>query len=501
MSTLRKSFIRIGYASTILMISIIFGTAVAILPNGISTRLFLLLFVGMSFFGAWGLRTKSNITWLRLIFSSLLITISLSVVWPRYIFLHLSGLPSINALTLATMGSLYFCLIYLIFSPDFTDLVKQTMHNSGQIPRWIGLFLGWRLLACFIGETPVLSLTSFIKELIYINSFILFGYIFASLENGGIVLFRILIFCGILVGLAGISEAFSEHNLFSKFASAGEDGDVSGTLANIAAEKIREGAYRAQSTFDHPIVFAQFVAALIPVSIYGMLREKSFFWRILAFASLPIALLSILKSGSRAGIVSVMVAFGLVAVVMWLRALVHGRLTKIVAFVSLPALLGGLGVGYLLLKELAAGRGQHEVSSSEVRILMLRNGISSLTDNPIFGFGQGQAITKAGIFNSKGLATIDNYFLSIAIDSGYIGLALFIILLLVFTIKALVVSVKNPGQEGLFVGACLASVLAVAATFTGLSINNNMTLLWLLIAATGPYLSSRSTNLDLANSS
>ncbi|MBP9830986.1 MAG: O-antigen ligase family protein [Polaromonas sp.] len=487
---MKSSAKNIGYALLLGAIAVTFGTAAALLPSGMSVRFFLLLFIGLSFIGSWALRTKSNSVWHKLIFFSLAVTISFSVLWPRYIFLHISGMPSVNPLTLGTMGCLYLSLVSLIFSPNFSARVVSAMSNMGLVPKWIAVYLLWRLLTCFLGETPALSVVGFVKELVYINSFILFGYIFSTLENGGLILFRLLTICGVLVGLAGIYEAFAEHNLFSRFASAGEDGDVSGTLANIAAEKVRAGSYRAQSTFDHPIVFAQFVAALIPISIYGILREKSLFWRLVALASLPIALLSILKSGSRAGIVSVVVAFGLVMIVMWLRALVHGRLTKIVAFVSLPALLGGIGLGYMLLQELTAGRGQHETSSSGVRMLMLRTGINALADSPIFGFGQGQAITKAGVLNVNNLATIDNYFLSIALDSGYVGLALFVLVLVVFSFKSLLVAVKNPSSDGLFVGACLASVLAIAATFAGLSIINNMTLLWLLIAATAPYLAS-----------
>lgn len=490
MFQIKSAATNIGYTLLVAAIAVTFGTAAALLPNGISVRLFLLLFVGMSLIGSWAMRSKFNSVWLQFIFLSLSVEITFSVLWPRYIFFHISGLPSVNPFTLATMGCLYLSLVSLIFSPKFSSLVISSARKTGQVPKWIAMYLLWRLITCFLGETPGLSVTNFLKEMVYVNSFILFGYIFASQENGSLILFRILAICGVLVGLAGIYEAFAEQNLFSRFASAGEDGDISGTLANIAAEKIRSGAYRAQSSFDHPIVFSQFVAALIPIAIYGILHEKNHLWRLVSLAALPIALLSILKSGSRAGIVSVVLAFGLVATIMWLRALVHGRLSKVVAFVSLPALIGGVGLGYLLLQELIAGRGQHEISSSGVRMMMLRNGINALADSPIIGFGQGQAIAKAGIINTNNLATIDNYFLSIALDSGYVGLALFVLVLVVFSYKSLMVAVKNPSSDGLFVGSCLASVLAIAATFTGLSIINNMTLLWLLIAATAPYLAS-----------
>jgi hypothetical protein len=477
-----------GFALLIATVAIILGIAAAVLPNGISARLFLLLFVGASLFGAWAMRAKSNSVWTALIHVSLIAVVALSIAWPRYVYFHAAGLPSVNPLTLMTMGCLYISLICIIFSPKFSTQVIATIQSSGQLPKWIALYLSWRLLTCFLGETPVLSTIEFVKETVYVSSFILFGYVFSSLGNGGRILIRTITLCGVFVGLAGIYEAFSGHNFFTQFATAGEDGDIRGTLANIAAEKIRSGSYRAQSTFDHPIVFAQFVAALVPISLYGILRERSVFWRLVALCSLPIALLSIFKSGSRAGIVSVVVAFALIAVVMWLRALVHGRLTKVVALMSLPALMGGFTLGYFLLQELVAGRGQHETSSSGVRMLMLRNGINALADSPIFGFGQGQAISKAGVINANNLATIDNYLLSIALDSGYVGLALFLLVLAVFSYKALKVAVNDPSSDGLFVGACLASVLAIAATFAGLSIVNNMTLLWLLMTATSPYL-------------
>lgn len=488
MTGIKRVLTKSGYWLALILVPMAFGTAAAVLPTGASVRIFIAIFAILSLIYAWGLRSHSNSIWSKFLFTAIAITIALSVIWPRYIYIHASGLPSVNPLTLAIMGSVFVSLICLIFSQKFSKNVFSNILRNKTLAILILSLIIWRFLSCLIGDSPAYSASEFMRELIYINSFIAFGYLFSTLENGGQILFRILIACGILVGLAGIYEAFTEHNFFSQFASAGEDGDLTGSLANIAADKVRAGAYRAQSTFDHPIVFAQFVAALIPIAIFGVLHEKTLFWKLVALISLPIALLAIFKSGSRAGYVSVMVGFGLVAIVMWLRALVHGRISKIVAFVSLPALIGGLGLGYLIFQELAAGRGQHEVSSSGVRLLMLKNGVAALADSPIFGFGQGQAIVKAGVVNANNLATIDNYFLSIALDSGYVGLALFVLVLLVFSFKSLKVAVTAPGKDGLFVGACLASVLAIAATFAGLSIINNMTLLWLLVTATAPFM-------------
>ena len=494
LTSLKNRLCQYAFFFAVVATSFTLGLIISIIPTGVSARLIIILLMALSLVIAWGYRTGINKIYLFPIFLICIFTISQSIVWPRYIYAHLSGLPSINTLTLATMVTLYIISVSLLFSTTFSSQINKQFMNTNWTGKLIVIWLTWRFFSTLTGIDPIFSIAGFVKELIYVNSFILFGYVVASMNNGPTWLFRTILFCGLLVGLAGIYEAFTEHNFFVGFASAGEDGDLSGTLANIMSEKIRAGGFRAQSTFDHPIVFAQFVAALVPIAVFSMLFERSKFWRVLAFLSLPIALVAIAKSGSRAGIVSVMLGFGLMGFIFWLRALIHGYITRIVAIFSLPVLIGAIGLGYMIFQELAAGRGQHEASSTGVRMLMIRTGIDALGDSPIWGFGQGLAITKAGVINTNGLATIDNYFLSIALDSGYVGLALFLGILIAFTIKSLSFAVKSRGKDGLFVGACLAAVLAIAATFAGLSIINNMTLLWLLVTATAPFLTSATSN-------
>lgn len=464
------------------------GTAIAVLPPGATVRLFAGLFAAAMLLLFWGLRAESNdarFVW-HLWISALMVI--LSVVWPRYAFLHISGLPSINPLTIGAAAYSFIVLSAFLAAPKFSRQVGQTIVYHGILPKLIVLAFAWRLLSCVLGEVPIASIGGLLKEMIYINSFVLFGYVLASVPNGGVILFRVLIASGIFVGAAGVIEAFTQHNAFVRFATVGADGDMAGVLAGITSEKIRAGGFRAQSTFDHPIVFAQFVAALTPIAIYGAIHEKKALWRTLSILALPLLFLAIAKSGSRSGIVSAVVGLGFFALIVWLRSMLHGRTARVVALFSLPVLLAGVGIGFLVIQELSAGRGQHEVSSSKVRLQMLTDGINALAESPIFGFGHGAAIFKAGVMNANRQATIDNYFLSLALDSGYVGLALFLALLAVFTFKAMRTAVMEPGPDGMYVAACIASVLAIAATFAGLSIINNMTLLWLLTSATAPYM-------------
>jgi hypothetical protein len=468
------------------------GLGAAIYPTGFMARLAIIVFGTLSVFLAWAFRSPRNAFPERFVFAGLLLLAALSVLWPRYIYLHYAGLPSISLFTFSTMAALYIIVILLIYSPDFSEKVGQEIAGSQWLVMLAGLWLSWRLLACVLGTEPGYSLVTYIRELVYLTSFLLFGYCLCAIDGGQKWLLRIIVLCALLTGAAGLAEAFTSHNIFVQFASAGGDAELAGNIANIALEKFRGGQYRAQATFNHPIVFSQYIAAAVPIIVYSILSDNSKTWRILSLLTLPIALAAIVQSASRAGLVSVVAALALTGIVLWLRAITHGKASRAFAILVVPAMMGAIGLGYYMLQEIALGRNTQEAGSTRIRLDMLRLGVDALQDSPLWGYGQGMAVSKAGFSNSAGVSTIDNYFLSIAIDSGYIGLLLMIILLMVFFVKSIRFSVSESGSDGLFVGACAASIAAIAITFTVLSIPNNMTLLWLLITATIPYLSKNS---------
>ena len=470
-----------------ILVPIFFGMAIVLFPIGFFARLFLIFASLFAIVIAWISRVETNQAPDRLVFFWMILIVALSVIWPRYIFLNIGMLPRINPLTVSVMLGVGLVLFLMVNSPEFWRRVVGTMRRGGWIFKLIVMWFAWRFVANILGEYPLDSTVNFVREMFYISSFVLFGTVIASYDNGPNWMLRVVILTAVLVGLAGVIEAFQHSNLFVRFASQSEEGDLASTLANIAMKKIRLGEYRAQSTFDHPIVFAQFFAALMPLAFFAFLHEKHRFWRLLSFAVIPIALLAILKSGSRAGIISFAIAAAFLGLLFWVRALAHGRLSKATAIIALPALAAAISIAFLVLQEIAGGRSQIEAGSTNVRFLMLHYGMHALSQSPLWGFGHGLAITKAGITNPSGLITLDNYLLTVALDSGFIGFALFVATITAFALKGFAFSIRQRGLDGMFVGACVASVLALFSTFAILSIPNNMTLLWLLITATFPF--------------
>lgn len=478
----RPTAVAIGTA----LIAAFFGIALVILPMGFFFRVFVVFAAAFTLLLAWLVRSERNLVPNRLIFFLMMLIVSLSVVWPRYVFFRFEPLPRINPYTVSIMLGLCLLLLFILISPEFGRRISGTMRRGGWVVKLTLLWFAWRLIASVLGEYPFASTINLLRELTYIGSFLLFGVVIASFENGPRYMFRAIMVTGLFVSIAGVIEAFQHKNYFSGFASQNEEGELAAVLSNIALAKIRMGDYRAQSTFDHPIVFAQFCAALMPLATYGVLYEKRWFWRLISLLIIPIALLAVLKSGSRAGIVSFAMAAVFLGLLFWLRAFFHGRMSKAVAIIALPAMLAVIGIAFVVSLYLIEGRSSVEAGSSSVRLLMIRYGIDALWQSPLWGFGYGLATTKAGVVGLMGVVTIDNYLLSIALDSGYVGLGLFVAMIVVYALKGFAVAVQKRGEEGMFVGACVAGVLALFATFTILSIPNNMTLLWLLVTASFP---------------
>ena len=471
---------------SLITVCVITGLLAALVPPGQLVRI-LVLPAGLGFLAlCWMLRRDDAGLPRRGVFILLMIAVCLSVLWPRYVFFSLGG-PYVNPQTLSVFASLAAIVFWAAYSPGFSKKFYSVIFSSSNIGLLVVMWLGWRLFASALGEFAVVSVFDYARDLVYVSSFFLIGCAIATYEDGPKWMLRVLVASGLMVATSGLIEAFIQRNYFVQFASGGDTQATADALKTIMFDKTRDGNFRAQSTFDHPIVFAQFIAAVIPLAAYIAFFERHWIWRLVGFLVVPIGVLAIVKSGSRAGIVSLAVALSFVGVFVWMRAITSKGFGRVFAIAILPILLFGLTIGYFVVQELVLGRSNSEAGSSAVRLKMVGDSVSALYESPLWGFGHGMALYKAGVISGHtGVATLDSLLLTIALDSGYVGFVLFLAIILLFSIKSGLAAIRLRDQEGARVGMLVASVLALIATFAGLSISNNMTLLWLLVAITLP---------------
>ena len=233
--------------------SVFVGAMLAFLPPGFVIRLLAVpLFLGFIAI-AWLMRSASAGLPGPWTISLLMATAALSVIWPRYIFFSIGG-PFVNPLTLGIFLSLALTMAWIAYSPALNARMGGLAKNSGGVLWIIAAWIAWRLLASLAGQYPVASTIEFLRDQIYLSSFLLIGWVLVARPNGVQSLMRMLTACALFVTLAGCVEAVLQKNYFIQFAAGRDSLAVAATLKTIAIDKFRDGGFRIQSTFDHPIL-------------------------------------------------------------------------------------------------------------------------------------------------------------------------------------------------------------------------------------------------------
>lgn len=460
----------------------IWGLMVAVLPMGLVLRGAFFLLLASVLVLAWMLRSKTHRLPPKPVAQLLLITIALSILWPRFILFPAGGI-SINPQSLTLLLAVGSCVVILVSNARLVASDSLAAFGLWKLGWILALWIFWRFLSSFLGENPAPSVLGVLKELLFTISFALLTATLLTYPDAERWLLKTIVLCGFIAALYGLAEAFLQKNHLTQFASAGGNDLAGDSLRSIASEKIRDGVSRAQSVFTHPIVFAQFIAALLPLALLlAIVEKKNRLWRVIGVIAIPIGILAIIKSGSRSGLVSILASMGFMMFIAWLRALRSRGVPRIAALLGAPILLISLAIMGQFVQELAQGKSSMEAGSTLARIEMLNHGLKALSTHPLLGYGHGASLFVAGLTDSKGLTSIDSHLLSLAIDSGYPGLAIFLIMISALVFKLASLAAKNHDELGLGAGMIAASIMALLATFVSLSTPNNLTLLWILFA-------------------
>ena len=142
--------------------------------------------------------------------------------------------------------------------------------------------------------------------------------------------------------------------------------------------------------------------------------------------------------------------------------------------ISIITLVGAKSIG----EKLISGRTAKEAGSSSIRLLQMELGIPLIVDRPIIGYGPGEAAEVLGL-KAK---TIDNYYLSLAIESGLPELVLFILILLYFLRYAWKLHNKLPPTQSALAIAIFWSIAGNALFLTVLSLEQVMPLMFLIFS-------------------
>jgi len=397
--------------------------------------------------------------WLTLLLAAL-------AFWPSFLLVKSGGLPAFDGRRIVVGGTLLVA-IYLFVSRR--EVMARFQGASGvlRVGAWlVGLYGFWRFASCFSSPAPMFSLVQVIWEVFYYYAFYFLGYLFFSSDRMRDRQHTVLLYLMIVIALYACVERVIGKNILVSLAPRNDE--FSSIVNSMGSSRIRDGQFRAQGTFEHPLLLAEFasVAACFAVA-YVVWPGRSMFLRLVAAAAFLGAMVSAYLSGSRSSYISLVAGIGAVVVLRVFGAQIGKSLSSMVFVRRLAImLLGGLTLAgaLIVLPYIAKGNSFADQASSEGRLVMLKTGLPVIASSPFFGEGPGTGASIAGLRVRDDLVTLDNYLLAITLESGIPSLLLFIAIFLYPAWRCFMAVTEGAGKAAPFLAAVVGSMLAVLAT-------------------------------------
>jgi len=367
------------------------------------------------------------------------------VLWPNYLAVELPGLPWITILRLAGIPMAILLLVCLSTSISFRSELYQSLRA---IPG---------LLACTVGLTvvefatlpmsaqPTASLQVALLDLIYMVAPILIGAWLARTPGRASRYVELLMLLAAPIMALTIIETRMQEVLWTgHIPSFLKINDPAAVRMMSSVVRGTTGEYRSKATFTTALGLAEYLAVLTPFFIHGAIRSRSAIIRLLSALALPLSFYCILTTDARLGVVGFLVSFLLYILFWGLGRFANNRRDIVGATVvyGYPAFFAAFMVAVLSihrLRILVLGGGEQQ-SSNDARVSQMSAGIPNVLKNP-FGHGLAQAGNYVGL-SSTDFITIDNYYLTIALDIGIIGLIMFIGMFMSAIIYSIIISLR-----------------------------------------------------------
>lgn len=205
-----------------------------------------------------------------------------------------------------------------------------------------------------------------------------------------------------------------------------------------------------------------------------MLRKKTF-WISIGFAgAAALILVAIVLTGSRGGFLAIggmmVCMFGYLGHLVWHdKELAQFRWMKpawlIILLVSMLGLAGGVMSSEKLRTRVASIFAMREDSSISYRLNVYNSAMNMVKDNPVVGIGPGNSTFKLvyGLYMVPGYNALGAYSvpLEITVEQGFIGLSIFLSLLLVLILRTFL-AMDSPYltlQQKLIAGSLLTGIV------------------------------------------
>jgi hypothetical protein len=406
----------------LILLAFFYGASFTFLPPAFLTILLFPIFI-LTAIAIWALPStnKAPTGLLTGLYYAFFISL---IVWPNYLAITLPGVPWITLLRATGFPLAIVFLFCLSLSSEFRAELRKVLGASPWVWRLLALFVAIQLLTIPLSSTPFSSFSRFINAQVNWTA-IFFVSCYFFLAPGRVLRWTFVLMAIALYTIAlgtwewriGRVPWFGHIPSFLKIADD--------SVARILTATYRQGGiYRTQSTFTTSLSFAEYLALTTPFVIHLAVEGRQWITRAAATVFVPVIFFGIYITNSRLGALGFFLSFLLYIAVWGVRRWRSNRKSIVGPAVTLgyPAIFASFILASLVnlrLYRMVWGGGQYEYST-DGRRQQLEMAIPIIMHNPI-GHGIGQAAEVLGFVTPGGMLTIDNYYLSIALDYGVLG--------------------------------------------------------------------------------
>jgi len=372
-------------------------------------------------------------------------------VWPNYLAISLPGLPWITFIRLTGFPMVLALLICLSVSSGFRKDMADVLSPTPWIWKPVTAFAVIVTYSIALSAAPMASLQYVIAAQVnWIAVFFLSVYIFS--KPGRVERWAYL-FWGMLLVLAVIAiredriqRVLWAGHIPSFFAI--NDPVVQSVLGG--SYRKATGEYRVKAMFTTALGLAEFMALSIPFVLHFMMGPFRRAVKIAAIITLPIAFFVVLVTGSRLGMVGTLIGILLYSLLWGARRWRQEKAgivgpALLLAYPAIFVFVAGATFAIPRLRRMVWGGGATDASDA-TRDRQVTEGIPKILHNP-FGYGIGRGAAILGIRGSHDTLTIDNYYISVALDYGVIGFIVFYGMILATIIYATRAALRAPDDR------------------------------------------------------
>ena len=404
----------------------------------------------------------------------LAIVLVVSVVWPSYVTYKFGAAPGVSPTRLVYWGLITLWSFWLMASPALRNHLFAQLRQFKWLHAVLVTYVVWQLVTAAFSVSTIYSIYYLVKLLL--GGYLFYMIALSILRDANDVerVITWIVVSAVLVSLIGVAEGLRKANLFADIFPT--DPEQLEALEWIVLDKSRSGAYRVASTFSHPLAFAEYLTMCLPLAAYLCLNAQTRMRVFIGYSAVPLILVALYLSRTRSAFITAAVVLATLVVIAGVRAASQRQnFFKAVAgaFAIAGVVLASIG-GVGVITELAIGRDAAERGSTNARVYMMARGSRLVAEEPVTGYGPGRAAVTLGRLPGHVNISIDNYYLTAALDSGVPGLALLVMGLAYPIILGLFRGLTYPGRSGWLALALASGVLGYAIERGVLSLTNNL---------------------------